>query len=60
MNAKPVSPEETSYGSSDDYFNTPLGHGEEPVATGTLFFVIIILMIIGAVWLIMYLRLLDR
>jgi hypothetical protein len=33
---------------------------EEPRATGTLFLVMIILMIIGAVWIIMYLRLLDR
>jgi hypothetical protein len=34
--------------------------GEEPVTTGTLFFVVILLMIISAVWVIMYLRLLDR
>jgi flagellar biogenesis protein FliO len=33
---------------------------EEPQATGTLFLVMIILMIIVAVWVIMYLRLLDR
>lgn len=33
---------------------------EEPRATGTLFLVMIILMIIIAVWLIMYVRLLDR
>jgi hypothetical protein len=45
---------------ADDYWNTPLASGEEPVVTGTLFFVIIILMIIAAVWVIMYLRLLDR
>ena len=45
---------------ADDYWTTPLAPGEEPVVTGTLFFVIIILMIIGAVWVIMYLRLLDR
>lgn len=31
---------------------------EEPVVTGTLFLVSIILMIIGAIWVIMYLRLL--
>ena len=46
--------------SSDDYFAMQLGRSDEPVVTGTLFFVIIILMIIGAVWVIMYLRLLDR
>jgi flagellar biogenesis protein FliO len=36
------------------------GPEEEPQATGTLFLVMIILMIIVAVWVIMYLRLLDR
>jgi hypothetical protein len=44
----------------DDYWNTTIGPGEEPVVTGTLFFVIVIMMIIGAVWIIMFLRLLDR
>ena len=44
----------------DDYWNTSLGPGDEPVVTGTLFFVIVILMVIAAVWVIMYLRLLDR
>jgi hypothetical protein len=39
---------------------TELETGEEPVITGTLFFVVILLMIIVAVWVIMYLRLLDR
>lgn len=34
--------------------------GEEPTTTGTLFLVMIILMIIGAVWVIIYLRVLDR
>ncbi len=46
--------------SADDYFARGLAPGEEPVATGTLFFVIIILMVIGAVWVIMYLKLLNR
>jgi flagellar biogenesis protein FliO len=40
--------------------HTELSPEEEPQATGTLFLVMIILMIIVAVWLIMYLRLLDR
>jgi len=39
---------------------TELSPEEEPRATGTLFFVMIILMIIVAVWVIMYMRLLDR
>ena len=34
--------------------------GEQPTTTGTLFLVMIILMIIVAIWVIMYLRLLDR
>ena len=37
-----------------------LAPGEEPVTTGTLFLVMIILMIICAVWVIIYMRLLDR
>jgi flagellar biogenesis protein FliO len=38
---------------------TELSPEEEPVVTGTLFLVMIILMIIGAVWVIMYMRLLQ-
>jgi hypothetical protein len=55
-----VPPENAPPGATDDYWNMTLGPGEEPVVTGTLFFVIVILMIIAAVWVIMYLRLLDR
>ncbi|HSH45255.1 MAG TPA: hypothetical protein VK966_05340 [Longimicrobiales bacterium] len=40
--------------------DTELSPEEEPRATGTLFLVMIILMIIVAIWVIMYLRLLDR
>jgi flagellar biogenesis protein FliO len=40
--------------------DTELSPEEEPRATGTLFFVMIILMIIVAIWVIMYMRLLDR
>lgn len=39
---------------------TELPPDEQPRATGTLFLVMILLMIIVAVWLIMYLRLLER
>jgi len=39
---------------------TELQPGEEPVTTGTLFLVMIILMIIAAVWVILYIRLLER
>lgn len=45
---------------SSDPRDTELSPEEEPKATGTLFLVVVILMIIVAVWVIMYLRLLDR
>jgi hypothetical protein len=45
---------------SADPFDTELLPGEEPTTTGTLFLVMIILMIIVAIWVIMYVRLLDR
>ena len=46
-------------GSADRAF-TELAPGEEPVATGTLFLTVIILMIIAAFWAIIYMRLIDR
>lgn len=45
---------------SDRPADTELSPHEEPRATGTLFLVMIVLMIIVAIWVIMYLRLLDR
>lgn len=57
---EPLGPGSAPATGSDDYWATELTKEEEPVVTGTLFLVIIILMIIGAVWVIMYLRLLDR
>jgi hypothetical protein len=45
---------------SSDPADTDLLPEEEPTTTGTLFLVMIILMIIAAVWVIMYVRLLDR
>lgn len=45
---------------SDYPEETEMKPGEEPTTTGTLFAVMIILMIIGAVWVIIYLRLLER
>ena len=57
----PVRPDATAPATgSDAYWDTELAPGEEPRTTGTLFLVMIILMIIVAVWVIMYLRLLDR
>ena len=45
---------------SADPDDTELLPGEEPTTTGTLFLVMIILMIIAAIWVILYIRLLDR
>lgn len=52
--------EHTPAAGSDRPEETEIRPDEEPRATGTLFLVMIILMIIVAIWLIMYLRLLDR
>ena len=43
-----------------DPARTEMAPEEEPVTTGTLFLTMIMLMIIGAVWVIMYIMLLDR
>lgn len=43
-----------------DYWKTELGPEEEPVTTGTVFLVMILLMIIAAVWVIIYVRLLSH
>lgn len=59
-NAEPLGPGSAPATGTDDYWKTELHPGEEPVVTGTLFTVMIILMIIAAVWVIMYIRLLDR
>lgn len=45
---------------SSDPGATELEDFEEPTTTGTLFLVMIILMIIVAFWVIIYMRLLDR
>ena len=45
---------------SDYPEESDLQPGEEPTTTGTLFAVMIILMIIAAVWVIIYMRLLER
>ena len=45
---------------SDDYWDTAIAPDEEPVVTSTLFFVMAILMIIAALWVTIYLQLLDR
>lgn len=45
---------------SADLAETELTAEEEPVTTGTLFLTLIILMIIGAFWVVVYLRLIGR
>lgn len=60
VDREPLGPGSAPATGTDDYWKTELHPGEEPVVTGTLFSVMIILMIIAAVWIIMYLRLLDR
>lgn len=45
---------------SDDYWDVEMAPGEEPAVTATLFFVMLILMVITAIWVVMYIRLLDR
>jgi hypothetical protein len=45
---------------TSDPRKTELAPDEEPVTTGTLFLTMIILMIIGAIWVIIYGRLIDR
>ena len=55
----PARPTAPATGADDPYF-TEIAKGEEPVTTGTLFLTMIILMIIGAVWIVVYLRLLER
>ncbi len=50
-------------GASDGYGDDPLTElapGEEPTTTGTVFLVTVLLVLIVAIWVIMYLRLLDR
>lgn len=45
---------------SGEYWDTELSPQEEPDVSGTLFLVILLLMFTGAIWLIIYLRLLER
>jgi hypothetical protein len=45
---------------SADPAKTELAPGDEPVATGTLFLTMLILMLIGAIWVIVYARLINR
>lgn len=53
-------PENAPATGTADPSKTEIAPGEEPVTTGTLFLTMIMLMIIGAVWVIMYAMLLDR
>lgn len=57
---QPVSHDVTPASGTADRKASELQPEEEPRTTGTLFLVMIILMIIVAIWVIMYLRLIDR
>ena len=56
----PADPYSASATGSDDYWDTTIAPDEEPVVTSTLFFVMVILMVIAALWVTIYLQLLDR
>lgn len=56
--AEPAAPAPAT--GTGDVRRTELAPGDEPSTTGTLFLTMIILMIIGAIWVIMYVRLIDR
>jgi hypothetical protein len=55
-----VPPDTAPSTGTSDVRKAELAPEEEPVTTGTLFLTMIVLMIIGAVWVIMYARLVDR
>lgn len=61
INRPPDDPLRTAAGTgTTDPSKAELTPGEEPVTTGTLFLTTIILILIGAIWVIVYARLLDR
>lgn len=61
LESRPAQPADTAPSTGTrDVRKTELGPGEEPATTGTLFLTMVILMIIGAIWVIMYVRLIDR
>lgn len=57
--SSPAGPTAPGTGSADPA-ETELAPGEEPVATGTLFLTMLILMLIGAIWIIVYRQLVNR
>jgi hypothetical protein len=57
---RPLPPAPTPATGSPDPAETELAPGEEPIATGTLFLSMVILMIIGAIWVVTYGFLLNR
>lgn len=61
INRPPDDPGRVAPGTgTTDPSKTELAPGEEPVTTGTLFLTTLILMLIGAIWVVVYARLLDR
>lgn len=57
---EPLAPGSAPATGTSDYFAIELLPEEEPALTGTLFLVIVLLMIIAAIWGILYFRLLER
>ena len=57
---RPLPPAPVPATGSDDPDTIDLGHGEEPNIIGTIFLSTIFLMIIAAIWIVMYILLLNR
>jgi hypothetical protein len=57
---RPLPPPVTPATGSDDPAETELSRAEEPPVAGTLFLSILLLVIIGAVWVVTYAFLMDR
>jgi hypothetical protein len=57
---RPLPPAPAPATGSTDPRHTEVAKEEEPLIPGTLFLTIILLMIIGAIWIVMYIFLLDR
>ena len=61
MESRPADPAHTAPPTGTrEVRKTELAPEEEPSTTGNLFLTMIILMLIGAIWVIMYVRLIDR
>lgn len=57
---RPLPPAPAPATGSVDPRHTEIAKAEEPPIPGTLFLTIVLLMIIGAIWIVMYIFMLDR